>query len=71
MRKPNLEIYNGMPDRTLLTSKEVKAVFGYSDKGSPTTLIKHGMIPDRDKMISGKMGKRNPFFSTTGKSLWK
>lgn len=45
MRTLNLDIYEGMPDRTMLKTPEIAKVFGYKNYSDIMTFVKRGYIP--------------------------
>ena len=65
MRMPNLDIYEGLPDHTMLRAKDVVNVFGYKGgQGSVSTHVKKNLIPEPSKKLDDftptkKYGYRN------------
>lgn len=46
MRIPNLDIYEGMPDHTMVNAKDMMSIFGYKGKPQATDrFVKVGLMP--------------------------
>lgn len=52
----------GMPDRTLIDTKEMRIIFGYSPNTSVSLMIEKGYIPKPDKRLKSSHGYRNVYF---------
>ena len=68
MRIPDLDIYEGLPDRTLINSRDVVAIFGYSKGYQAANLYPKGLIPKPTGRIPNGLRNNQPRSPTT---FWK
>ncbi len=61
MKKPDLTVYEGLPDGTLLRSSDLVSIFGLSRKSEVSRYVKLGIIPKptTDKNTLNRRSKFN------------
>ena len=62
---PDLSAYDGMPNKTLLNSRDVAAVFKYKNNLGLFTAIKRGLVPENKTEFKG-FKRQTVFYWTLG-----